>query len=133
MHEGHLRSLTTHEVGIVLHGERVGLGQIVVALVDDLIVGRTVEEVAFAILKVGEAGNGGNGVRDILRGGDEVAAELSEKNILLYHPLEVGENTEIEIDGIRSGESSGIAVHVRRQHILTRRGDSSETKEGEAE
>lgn len=124
---------TTHVVDVVLHGVRVDLGKVEVTLVDNLVVGSTVEQCIVAIGLTVEVGDVNDGVAAVHGGVGQVAAYFVNNDILFYHVLHIAYDAQVEIDSVFATEAFGIAVHVGRKHIFTRRGRHAQAEEQDKE
>ena len=125
--DGHyLRILFTHVIDIILYRIGVNLCQIEVALVDDFVIGCSIEEAVLAILQFLVIDNISNAVATVGGGSNEVTAEISEQLILLHHVLNVTKNAQVEINGIISTEILTVTIHIGRQHVFA--GCSGNTK-----
>ena len=127
----HLCKLLAHVAHVVLRSVRLAGGEIVVALVDDLVVGGAVEEDVFAVGLAVEIGNSRNRVAAIHGGVYKVATDFSKQKVLFCHVLQIAENTHVESHGVFTAEAFGITIHVGGQHVLA--GGSSYTKSKEAD
>ena len=127
----HLCRLLLHVVNTILGCQGINLVQVKVTLVDHLIIGSTVQELVISIAQIGEVGYTGNRIARVLRCCCQVAADFSQDGVLFHHLLEIGHNSEIEIHGILSIEILGIAVHLRRQHVLAGRSHRAHSQESD--
>ena len=118
--------LAAHVEDVVLDGVGVYLGEVEVALVDDLVVGRTVEKGVVAILAALVVDKVSDAVATVRGGGHEVASEVRQQLVLLYHVLYVTKNTQIEINGVISAEAFAVTIHIGRQHVFA--GSGAHTK-----
>ena len=127
----HLRRLLLHVVNTILGCQGINLVQVKVTLVNHLVIGSTVQELVISIAQIGEVGYTGNRIARVLRCCCQVAADFSQDGVLFHHLLEIGHNSEIEIHGILSIEILGIAVHLRRQHVLAGRSHRAHSQESD--
>ena len=127
----HLCRLLLHVVNTILGCQGINLVQVKVTLVDHLVIGSTVQELVISIAQIGEVGYTGNRIARVLRCCCQVAADFSQDGVLFHHLLEIGHNSEIEIHGILSIEILGIAVHLRRQHVLAGRSHRAHSQESD--
>ena len=118
--------LLAHIVDIVLHCIGINTCEVEVALVDNLVIGSTVEETVFGIFGRNEVGNGGNGVAHVVGGLAKVATHFTKDDIVLNHLLDVGQDAEVEVDRVASRKVLDGTVHLGRQHIFA--GSSGQAK-----
>ena len=117
-HGLHLRIFRQHVLDVGFHLSRVGVCDVEVAVVDDLIVVADVEHGAASVLGVLEVGDGMQRVGDVLRAGSEVASHLVEDDLPLCQVLHAFHDSQIGIEGV-VGVHVGFVASVHREHVVT--------------